>query len=193
MGEPDKSAALQDLVRGRLSPDEARRLKDAINADPELEAEYRLIAALNEVDPAPHALPSELGWAKLEKAIDNEPPRRVWGANITLWQAAACVAIAVVAWQFTVAPRLVGNPADPSRYETASMPDHAGVAVRIAFAPAATEAAIRALLRESQARIVDGPSAVGLYTLVFNNDEARAAGLQRFAASPSVVTTVDAD
>ena len=53
MGQPDKSAALQDRVRGRLSSEEARRLRDAIDADPALEAEYRLIAALIErVDPA---------------------------------------------------------------------------------------------------------------------------------------------
>ncbi|MEM6848671.1 MAG: hypothetical protein AAF580_11450, partial [Pseudomonadota bacterium] len=132
MGQPDKSAALQDLVRGRLSSEEARRLRDAIDADPALKAEYRLIAALNEIDPATRALPSELGWSKLATAIDGEPPRRVWGAKVTLLQAAACVAIAVVAWQFAVAPRLVGNPADPSRYETASVPPAA--AVRVAFA-----------------------------------------------------------
>lgn len=196
MAQTDESAALQDLVRGRLSQEEATRLNRAINADPALEAEHRLVAALNETDLASHAFPGEFGWARLSRAIDRKPARRPWGQTVTLWQAAACIAVAVLVWQFTVAPRLLGDPAGPARYETATGtggPVEAGATIRVAFAPAATEGVITTLLREAGARIVDGPSAIGLYTLAFDDDEARAAGLERLAVSPSVVTPVDAE
>ncbi|MEM7693080.1 MAG: hypothetical protein AAF318_01405 [Pseudomonadota bacterium] len=193
MAQTDESAALQDLVRGRLSEAETERLNDAIRDDPALEAEYRLISALNTADPAPHAFPGELGWARLSKAIDNEPAQKSQGPRVTLWQAAAGVAVAVVAWQFTVAPLLVQDAAP--RYVTAtgtSAP--AGEAtLRVTIAPTASERTIRTLLRDAGAQIVDGPSAIGLYTLGFQTEDARTAGVGLFAASPTVITPVAAE
>lgn len=196
MAQNDRSAELQDLVRGRLSPEEAARLSAAVDADPDLKAEHRLLQELNKLDTAEHAFPGEFGWARLSREIDRKPSRNVLRASVPAWQAAAAIAIAVVSWQFVVSPQLAGDGAGPDRYVTATGPGEAvapGVTARIAFVPTATEAAISTLLREVDARIVDGPSAVGLYTVAFDGEEARSAAVERFGETQTVVDVVTAE
>ena len=62
----------------------------------------------------------------------------------------------------------------------------AGFSLSVAFAPDATEGAIRGLLQEVDARVSDGPSAIGLWQLSFASAEARDAGLARLEADPIV-------
>ncbi|MBJ3775470.1 hypothetical protein [Acuticoccus mangrovi] len=189
---------LQDLHRGRLTQDEAERLTRAIESDPRLEAEYRLVAALGETDGAHSAFPGELGWARLQQALARETPQRsgvnVWQRSVSVWQAAACLLLAVAGWQLAVAPYLAGRGVAPG-YVTATGetgPAPHGPALRVAFVPEASEAAIRTLLRESGATIVDGPTAVGLYTLAFEDEEARKAALDRLVGNPTVIDFVEA-
>lgn len=61
----------------------------------------------------------------------------------------------------------------------------------VAFRPEAEEADLRRLLLETQARIVDGPSAIGLYTLAFADKAARDAALGRYAAQAALVESAD--
>ncbi len=192
MSEPVGRDALQDLVRGRLSPEEAARLEAEIAGDPQMEADYRLVDALNRTDTASHAFPGELGWARLSRAIDREKPRALWRRDVPLWQVAAILAIALFGWQFAVAPHLGGGA--PERYVTATEgAARAGPTLRVAFTPTGTEGSIRSLLREAGARIVDGPTAIGIYTLAFENGGQRDAAATRFAASPSLIEIIASD
>lgn len=121
-----------------------------------------------------------------------------WNRRITMWQAAAGIVAVVVGWQLTMAPRLAG-PADAPRYTTATggaggAPSAAsGPGFRVVFNPDATEAAIRTLLRDLGGTIVDGPSALGFYTLAFADAAAREAALARLTDQPSVVEFVESD
>lgn len=197
--QDDKGEEILDLLHGRLPDDEAARLSQAIEADPLLKAEHRLIAALGATDTARHAFPGELGFARLSKAIDQEirlarPPQPVWLRGIPAWQAAAAVVVAVLAWQFLAGPMLVDRGEPAAQYTTATGPNEglaAGPLARVAFVPEASEESIRSLLREAGARIVDGPNALGFYVLAFAGADARTAALQRFEGAPATVAAID--
>ncbi|WMS41939.1 hypothetical protein RDV64_17990 [Acuticoccus sp. MNP-M23] len=193
MVDPVDSDPLQNLVRGRLSRDEAARLEAEIQGNPRMEADLRLVEALNQTDSAVHPFPGEFGWARLSNAIDRQKPRAFWQRNVSAWQVAALVAIAIGCWQLAVAPHLAGHTA-PQGYITATGSQGTTSAqntLRIAFAPAGTELAIRRLLRDAGARIVDGPTAVGLYTLAFDTEEQRDTAAKTLASSKPLVGIID--
>ena len=195
MGDEERSEALQDLIRGRLPTDQAAQLEDALQSNAQLAAEHRLVSALNIAEHHSGQFPGELGWARLSRAIAQDGQHSLWRRDVRTWQAAACVLVAVGTWQLAVAPWLASDANDPARFQTATGPANtldAAATVRIGFAATATAEAIAALLRETNANIVDGPSALGLFTVAFDSDDQRTAALSRFAAEPSVIEVADA-
>ena len=58
--------------------------------------------------------------------------------------------------------------------------------LRIVFADTTTERQLRETLRSVEARIVDGPSPVGAYTLRITDTQALASVVERLRAEPSV-------
>jgi anti-sigma factor RsiW len=173
-------------VRGRLPADQVERLVAEAAGRPELAADIALargIAAAVDAD-ADVAAPGALGWARIARALDAEA-RGGARSRLPLWQLAAAAAVAVVVWQVAAVPLLTG-PGDVPGYEPVTEAPAAGFALAVAFAPDATEAAIRGLLQEIDARVSDGPSAIGLWRLDFASAEARDAGLARLSADPIV-------
>jgi hypothetical protein len=57
----------------------------------------------------------------------------------------------------------------------------------VSFAPGATEADIRVLLLESEASIVSGPSALGLYQISVPEDTEKVLVAERLSAHPSII------
>jgi hypothetical protein len=110
--------------------------------------------------------------------------RRPW-----LWQAVAAVAVAGFLGQTFWTQILASRPGVPGGFQMAGAPAVAppapppaaiaapGGVLSVAFAPDATEAAIRALLLEQGLEIVAGPSALGLYVLRADDPEAARAAL----------------
>lgn len=194
MADEERGDLLHELVRGRLPPDQAAQLNSAIEADPQLKAEHRLVEKLNETGEAAGQFPGELGWARLSRTIDREGRQGLWDRRVRVWQAAACLVVAVGTWQFAVAPQLTPSADQPARFQTATGPvstADAAVTARVIFAPAATAEAIATLLRETDASIVDGPNALGFFTIGFESDEARDAALSQFATAPNVIELTD--
>lgn len=205
----DSSEEVQAFVAGRLDPQAAARLRTQAEHNPHLAAEIALWTAIREQlaqggAPAPA---DELGWARLERALaerevqgsqavanDNAAVahRPFWRRHmIAPWQAAAGVAVAIMAWQLAVAPTLTPVPQQHQPgYELAGEEAEQAPMVRVAFAPDATESELRAVLRAARARIVDGPSAIGLYTVAFADAEAETRGIQLLAGHPDVVAEV---
>jgi hypothetical protein len=172
-------------VRGRLPADQAERLVAEAAGRPELAADIALargIAAAVDAE-AEVAPPGPLGWARLARALDAAKPAA--RARLPLWQLAAAAAAAVVVWQVAAVPLLTGPGVEPG-YEPVTEAPAAGFSLSVAFAPDAPEAAIRGLLQEIDARISDGPSAIGLWQLSFASAKARDAGLARLEADPIV-------
>jgi anti-sigma factor RsiW len=174
---------LMAFVRGSLPAEEAARIAREAERRPDLAAEIALIRgidlALAEEAKAPS--PGELGWARLSRAIDAETAARA-SARRPLWQLAAAAAAAVVLWQGVAVP-LISMRGDQPGYEPVSEAPAAGFSASVAFAPAATEGAIRELLLEIDATVTGGPSALGLWRLGFETGEARDAGLAALQAS----------
>jgi anti-sigma-K factor RskA len=173
-------------VRGRLPADQAERLVAEAAGRPELAADIALargIAAAVDAE-AEVAAPGQLGWARISRALDAEA-RGGARARPPLWQLAAAAAVAVVVWQVAAVPLLTGTGEGPG-YEPVTEAPAAGFALSVAFAPDATEAAIRGLLQEVDANVSGGPTAIGLWQLNFASAEARDAGLARLSADPIV-------
>ncbi len=183
--DADRTETLIAYVRGTLPADEADRLKGEVEAAPALAAEIALlrgVAAAVDAD-ARQPTPGDLGWARLARALDAEPgsaPRPGWRP---LWQLAAAAGVAVVLWQAIAVPLL--RPGEEGYQPVSERPADA-FELKVAFAPDATEAAILALLRDIGARVTDGPSAIGLWSLDFADAAARDAGLERLRTAPIV-------
>jgi anti-sigma factor RsiW len=147
------------------------------------------------------ALPVEIesGWARMQARLGPDRPRRgrltrlihrlmsqgrgvVGGASVWMgWamagQAAAIVALAVVAVRPTTSP---------GAYHTlGAAPTASGGDIVVLFRPTSREADIRAALRASHARLADGPTEAGAYVLRVA-PEARAVALRRLKMNASV-------
>jgi hypothetical protein len=134
------------------------------------------------------ALPGDAdqGWAALKSRIETDrlvaqapalPPRR----NRAGWSLARAAGFAIAA---SVATFLVMRP--PSLYRTlAALPGAATGNVVVIFRPDLPEAALRAVLVQNRARIVDGPTASDAYVLHVAEDQ-RDAVLARLKANHDI-------
>ena len=176
------------FVRGRLPADEAERLGAEAAIRPEPAAEIALargIVGLADED-ARRPAPGALGWARLNRAIDAEPAAAAEPAEpgrTPWWQLGAAAAAAVVVWQLAAVPFLT-RPAPV--YQPVTEAPAAVASLAVAFGPAATEPAMRELVRSVGGRVTDGPSAVGLWTVSFADAGARDNGMALLMASPIV-------
>jgi anti-sigma factor RsiW len=127
------------------------------------------------------------GWAALKAQIEapraRAPKVALFSRRIPLgWVLAAQAAsVAIV-----IALTAFGLAARPAPYRALSAaPGDATGNVAVMFKPDAPEAALRTILTQNQARIVDGPTAAGAYVLHVAADR-RAAALARLAGDPHV-------
>lgn len=178
--DTDSDETLIAYVRGRLPRPAADRIAAEAADRPALAAEIALMrgiaSAVEEEQREPS--PGEFGWARLSRAIDAEaaaPARR------PIWQFAASAAAAILLWQVVAMP-VIGSFTGGGGYSPVSRPSD-DFTLQVAFAPGASEAAIRDLLREIGAQVSGGPSAVGLWQLSFENTRARDTGLARLEAA----------
>jgi anti-sigma factor RsiW len=119
--------------------------------------------------------PTELGLKRLLRDVKAERRRNgsLW------WRRAAAAAIVVVVIQAGLLANLYRQPPDTFR----TLGDVATEAmVQVRFSPEATEARIRALLQETGAVFVDGPSASGVYRLRLTTDPANEEAMDRHVA-----------
>lgn len=187
-------ALLVFLANGTLEGEERRIVEEAVGSDPALAAELAALKALRDEMQAgdlPRS-PGEFGLARLMREVrdeeDQAPAARSTVAS-PLWRIAAAVALGLLALQ-TV---WVSTTRDPDATlaggeETAPAFEHT---LRVAFVPTATETEIRELLLSLGLVIVDGPSAIGLFTLAADSADARAAALRALQAAPAIVESAE--
>ncbi|MBB96035.1 MAG: hypothetical protein CML68_15770 [Rhodobacteraceae bacterium] len=199
-GQQPGDDQLLDYVSGRLSADAETAIETAAAQDPALAADIALMQGMRRslAEDDSDMPPGELGWRRLERAMDaadktsadpvsapaSQPmaqpaPRR---APLLAVAAAAAVA-AVVSWQFVALPLMTGT--EPG-YGTASGPAGAEFTVTVGFAANASMAQIQALLTDTGGRVIDGPSALGLWQIAFDSAAARDGSAEAYAASDLV-------
>lgn len=188
---------LRDYAKGRLPAAEARALEAAAAADPKLAAEIALVRGVVKVGEADAGrASSELGWARLSRAIDAESrkPSSFVPKQFSRWQVAAVAAVAVAGWGAATAPLLVArNDQSGEGYAMASERPAYAHSAQATFVPTAQESAIREALRAADAEIVKGPSALGVYVLAFKNAEALDKGIEALRARTGVFEAVQAN
>ncbi|MEM7507103.1 MAG: hypothetical protein AAF415_10160 [Pseudomonadota bacterium] len=184
--DEDATERLLNYRAGRLS-DEDRAAFEAELADgAEARRSHDLADRIAAGFDAPDATPGEVGWARLKRSIAAEPVAKP-KAGFTVWHLAGAAAAAILLWQVGVTP-LIERTEPGAGYTTAS--GDAADILRIAFAPEATEAQIRAVLGEVGGRIVDGPSALGLYSIALPDGADLSAAVSALRARAAVVETV---
>lgn len=188
-----------DYVRGRLSQEQAERLRTAAESDPVLAAEiaaFQAIAGTVRAEAEATPAPGTFGWARLSRAIEadgTDQSRVAQAGHQDLWRVAAVLLGVVAVGQFAFAT-FGGrtDPADSAVYVPVSEAAPEMPTLQITFAPDATEQAIRALLLDVKAEIYEGPSALGLYRLRFDSVEAQTAALTRMRQQTGIVESVSA-
>lgn len=190
---PD-DATLMAYVRGTLPRDKAASVEERVQGSPALQEDVALMRGLVGLrDAETDASPGEFGWSRLSRAIDAEiaaqsQSRPKWRPML---QAAATAICAIGLWQFAVVPNLPGLTGSDDTYIPATG-QPAGQVV-VAFMPDATESEIRALLQDIGATVIDGPSALGLWTLGFAEESGLDAGVERLRQETAIVESVQAD
>ncbi len=203
--ELDQLDEIIAYVQSRLSHDDTAAFEQKIQDDADLRANVAALMAVRGVfgHDAQHdqgTLPDD-GWARLAERIDKEAaptqPRIIpttaandnWLRPLTLLQAACVAAVAIFGWQ--VAQTNLFGEAE-NGYVTASANDD-GPLLRLVFNPDSAFQDISDILSQLDGQIVDGPSAIGLFTVAFPNDAARDLAFDTLIATPNLVNEVTKD
>lgn len=187
------------LAMGRLSADEQAQVEAHLNTCAECRSDLELERGLA-MEVASLSTGVEQGWAAMVRRLDGAPGRR--GLALRTWRrvlgrnGARFLRIEAPWLGWLVAAQIglfllvttLSPPAQPpARYHTlAAAPAHAAGNIVVIFHPATTEGAMRQMLKVSNARLVDGPTAAGAYVLRVPDAE-RAAVLARLKTRGEVM------
>ena len=203
--EPDPHAAVQRLLpwylTGRLDTEEHDAVEAHLAQCPECRAELETERQWQLLQPGHGAqVDVEDGWARMRARLsgDAAPPavavaaarprtwmRPTWRSGprlpLRVWAAPAMLSLALVmAIGWTLRPAaLVGE------YHVLAAPAEAGATAVVRFRPDATEAQIRRGLKDSGARLVDGPTVSDAYVVRLPREH-YAAALDKLRKEPGV-------
>ncbi|GAB5454739.1 MAG: hypothetical protein Hens2KO_09680 [Henriciella sp.] len=190
------SALLLDFVHGRVTAAQSEAIAAAISNDPKLAEEVEYYRGLsNAVLPTRQAAKQdELGWTRLSSAIAAETNSEngqspAANDNQPFWKYAAAALAVVAALQTTFLLQGNSSPEDQS-YVTASAEDTEAFALDIVFKSGATLDEVTQTLKSVDAEVFYGPSALGLYGIRFDTEEARDVALQTLNSDDNIVETV---
>jgi anti-sigma factor RsiW len=213
--EPDPHAAVQRLLpwylTGRLETIEHDAVEAHLAQCPECRAELETERQWQLLQPG-HGAQADVedGWARMRARLDGEsalrpvatpmpgsrrrgwfapparqaaarPATRAWAAPARAWAAPALLSIGLaVAIGVTLRP----SPATGD-YHALAAPVEAGATAVVRFRPDATEAQIRHSLKDSGARLVDGPTVSDAYVVRLPREH-YAAALDKLRKEPGV-------
>jgi hypothetical protein len=202
MSREEIEALLVFLANDTLEGDERKVVEAAVAADPQLAGELEALKTMRrEMQDEDVQSPGEMGLARLMREIDAEAASPVVpqaglpeAANLPtapggFWKIAAVVLFGLVVVQTAYIGYEGGTDFELAGGEEA--PVSAEHTIRVAFAEDSAEADIRALLLEQGLVIVDGPSAIGLYTLAAADEASRVDALAALQARGDLVESAE--
>lgn len=193
------SLLIPAYLRGDLASEKVLELEAAAKLDPEIAADIELQRNLREFITLSEEKPAEDGWEKLQAAMAAavppqqestpslalvpsqdkvEEPRNLMAANSNepkgvnpFWRIAA-IALAIVG--VTQISFSGANSESPSNlYLTASEAGHTpNATLKLGFAETALLSDMTDILGQTGGKIINGPSALGLYSVTFETSEA---------------------
>jgi anti-sigma factor RsiW len=196
--EPDPHAQVQRLLpwylTGRLDTAEHDAVEAHLAQCAECRAELRTERQWQLLQPGDGSqVDVEDGWARMRVRLGGDAPpprRRAWmrsawragaGASARAWAAPALLSVALaVAIGVTLRPAPAGG-----EYHALAAPAEAGATAVVRFRPDATEAQIRQGLKDSGARLVDGPTVSDAYVVRLPREH-YAAALDKLRKAPGV-------
>jgi len=188
---PDETEKLLDYVHGRLTQTDKARVEAALEESAALRAELAAIRAVQAEmgAEAPGRADRDARWQAVSAEIDADrmPVPANDNRRFSLLQVAAVAVLAVFSAQ---ALTYVLTPGGEGAGFVPASVSADGPTLQIAFRQDARIDEITTLLRELDATIVDGPSAMGLITLAFSDAESRALALAQLEERTDVVDTV---
>ena len=197
MSADEISECLLDCAKGRLSEQACAEVEAAAQADPAISEElsyYQGLARAGEHGSVAEASPGELGWARLSREMDSLedtqvlPETAAANDNSRLWKFAA-VALGILAMgQFSASLIDTSLQETPRYIPVAEIEAEFGA--QITFAEDVSEKAVRELLITTEANIVSGPSALGIYRLGFADADARDRGISQLSQRSDIVESV---
>jgi len=154
------------LVNDSLDAAEREALQAAVDASPELQREQAFLQALrHSIQQQQPEVPLEIGWQRLRRDIRREQH----GGVSSRWRLVAVAASLLLVIQSLV----IWLPHDEATHYqplSSAVPRNS---LQVRFVDSASLASIQHLLRQQHLRIIDGPSAAGLYRLVGEGDKAK--------------------
>jgi len=190
----DLEAMLFFLANDTLEGEEKAEIEAAVAADADLAEQLSVLRAMRTTMQAEEEVqsPGEFGLARLQRDI-RQTGRAPVAANVNaprtsgLWRIAAMVAVTLLAAQslYLVSQSGVDD------LTLAGVEQSLDFALQVGFVQTATEAEIRTLLLDGNLVIVDGPSALGLYTLTTPDPESREAAFAYLEAQDALVEFVE--
>jgi anti-sigma factor RsiW len=188
------------LANGTLTDESAGAVRAHLSHCAECRAEYdaqvRLCEAMREDGSGSVLFPAEVSFQKLMGRIDSEPAPlpsairtrtrmpRLMPERAVRWLAAAVIVealgLGLAVWALQMQSRAAAS------YVTLSSPAPAygsGAVVRVVFEPGLTLADLQQLLQGIGARVIDGPTQAGVFTLGFTKQVMTDAQLERRAAT----------
>lgn len=193
--DKDAHSLLPWAVNGSLTPEEQADVDRLLRQDAAAAADLAFLQRLSaEVKAdAPASIVSDLGWQRLKRRLDTPAQSQAHAEPSLAWRRMAIAAMLLVAVQ---AGWLLQMHADRTALEyrlmSGASPTQARAQLRLMFAPDATSEAIAALLRELDASIVSGPSALGLYDVrVATTDPAELDRLNRILNDSPLIRHVE--
>ncbi|KGK41125.1 hypothetical protein LH51_17215 [Nitrincola sp. A-D6] len=151
-----------------MTDTEVDNVEQALADYPELQQELDFLDSLRkqlQSQSGSISSPGELGLKRLQRQLKKTKPSK----SVHGWRVAAIAASVLLLVQMLVTLQMD----EPETYHPASGMQDVGVSgtrITVAFAPEATEAQIRAVLLQANSRIIDGPSALGIYQLIIQGE-----------------------
>lgn len=154
-------------INDTLDEDENRMVAEALEKNDDLKKEYELLKSISAVMKTEEIqTPGEIGLARLKrsmKASTQSSHQTMQKSNATTrWKFAAIAAslLLIIQVSFTL-----NQTSDQDYYQPLGSENKLQDTIVVTFSPIATEQQIREILLASHAKIVDGPSAAGIYRI----------------------------
>ncbi len=171
----DPAELIPWYINGTLTPEESAMVEAYLaQGGEEAAAELRLQQLMQAHEKAhqPGSTPGEFGWKRLQRDVHRIAQKQQTANKPMAWlRPAMAAAVAVIVIQAA----LLGSlwlPDQESGLQPLSGRVTPSADLQIKFQPQATELQIRTLLNQVDARLVDGPSAAGIYRLSLANNSA---------------------
>jgi len=192
----DISLMLPDYIANRLSAADRKTVENAVNNNPDLEAELEFQKNISKALQTEEGInpPGELGWARLSREINAEPKivEHPAAANDAapsrpFWRyAAAILAVAVIGQSVFIGSKL--TPSEDDRFYPVLEVSET-ITVKVSFESTAPHSDITALIKTVKGNVISGPSNQGLYSIAFDTNEQREAAEKIFAERKDLVQT----